>query len=96
MKSVLDVVMIVLNIYWWVVIAAVILSWLIQFNVINMRNEFAAMVANTVWRLTEPVLAPLRRRLPNLGGLDLSPLVLLLGIFFLQSIIVRYGYPNVF
>ncbi len=96
MKSVLDVVMIVLNLYWWVVIAAVILSWLIAFNVINTRNEIVAMASNIIWRLTEPVLAPIRRMMPNLGGLDLSPIVLLLGIFFLQSVIVRYIYPNVF
>ncbi|MBN9061717.1 MAG: YggT family protein [Rhizobiales bacterium 65-9] len=96
MRAILDVVLIVLQIYSWVVIAAVVLSWLIAFNIINMRNDFVAMIANAVYQLTEPLMGPIRRYMPNLGGLDLSPLVLLLGVFLIQRIIVYYIYPSVF
>lgn len=96
MRAILDVVLIVLQIYTWVVIAAVVLSWLIAFNIVNMRNEFVAMIANGVYQLTEPLLRPIRRYMPNLGGLDLSPLILLLGVFLIQRIIVYYIYPSVF
>lgn len=96
MRAILDVVLIVLQIYSWVVIAAVVLSWLIAFNIINMRNDFVAMIANGVYQLTEPLLGPIRRFMPNLGGLDLSPLILLLGVFLVQRIIAYYIYPYVF
>lgn len=96
MRAILDVVLIVLQVYSWVVIAAVVLSWLIAFNIINLRNDLVAMIANAVYQLTEPLMAPIRRYMPNLGGLDLSPLALLLGVFLLQRIIVYYIYPNVF
>lgn len=96
MRAILDVVLIILQIYSWVVIAAVVLSWLIAFNIINMRNDFVAMIANGVYQLTEPLLGPIRRFMPNLGGLDLAPLVLLLGVFLIQRIIAYYIYPYVF
>ena len=96
MRAILDVILIVLQIYTWVVIAAVVLSWLIAFNIINLRNDFVAMIANGVYQLTEPLLAPIRRKMPNLGGLDLSPLILLLGVFLIQRVIVYYIYPYVF
>ncbi|MGL4322988.1 MAG: YggT family protein [Beijerinckiaceae bacterium] len=96
MRAILDVLLVVLQMYSYVVIAAVVMSWLIAFNVINTRNEFVNMIVRSVYQLTEPLLAPIRRRMPDLGGLDLSPIVLLLGIFFLQNVIVRYVYPNVF
>jgi YggT family protein len=96
MRVILDVILIVLDIYWWVVLATIILSWLIAFNVINTRNQ----VVDTIWRtllaLTEPVLRPIRRILPKLQGIDLSPIVLFLLIFAIQQVIVRYIYPNVF
>lgn len=96
MRAILDVILIVLQIYTWIVIAAVVLSWLIAFNIINLRNDFVAMIANGVYQLTEPLLAPIRRKMPNLGGLDLSPLILLLGVFLIQRVIVYYIYPYVF
>lgn len=96
MRAILDVILVVLQIYTWVVVAAVVLSWLIAFNIINMRNDLVAMIANGVYQLTEPLLAPIRRYMPNLGGLDLSPLILLLGIFLIQRIIAYYIYPSVF
>ena len=73
MRAVLDVVMLALNIYTWILIASAVLSWLIAFNVVNTRNQFVATVWDMLYRLTEPVLRPIRERMPNLGGLDLSP-----------------------
>ena len=96
MRAVLDVVLLALQIYVWVLIASAVLSWLIAFNVINTRNQFVATVWDMLYRMTEPVLRPIRERLPNLGGLDISPIILLLIIYFIQSVIVRYIYPNVF
>lgn len=96
MRAVLDVVMLVLNIYTWILIGSAVLSWLIAFNVVNTRNQFVSTIWDMLYRVTEPVLRPIRERMPNLGGLDISPVILLLIIFFLQSVIVRYIYPAVF
>jgi YggT family protein len=96
MRSILDVVLIVLNIYIWLLVAAAVLSWLVAFNVVNTRNQFVAMVGDFLYRITEPLLAPIRRMMPNLGGIDISPVILILIIFLIESIIVRYIYPNVF
>jgi YggT family protein len=96
MQSLLDVIEVVLNLYVWILIASAILSWLIAFNVVNTRNQLVSNIAEFLYRVTEPVLAPIRRMLPNLGGLDLSPIVLILMIYLMQSVIVRYIRPNVF
>ena len=96
MRAILDVVLLALDIYVWIIIASAVLSWLIAFNVINMRNDFVRMIYNSVYQLTEPVLAPIRRRLPNMGGLDIAPIVLLLLIFLIQRVIGYYIYPYVF
>lgn len=96
MRAVLDVVMLALDIYKWLLIISAILSWLIAFNVLNTRNQFVSTVWDMLYRITEPLLRPIRNMLPNLGGIDISPIILLLGIFFIQSVIVRYIYPNVF
>lgn len=96
MRAVLDIILIILQLYWWVVLAMIIMSWLISFNVINTRNQFVDMVWRVVNQLTDPVLRPIRRVMPNFGGLDLSPLVLFLIIFFIERVIVYYIYPNVF
>ena len=95
MRAVLDIVIIVLDLYVWLLIASAILSWLIAFNVVNTRNQFVAAVAEFLYRITEPVLAPIRRILPSMGGLDLSPIVLILLIMFIQRVILYYIYPNV-
>lgn len=96
MRSVLDVVMLALNLYVWLLIASAVLSWLIAFNVVNTRNQFVSTVWDFLYRVTEPALRPIRNMLPNLGGIDISPIILLLIIFFIQSVIQRYIYPNVF
>lgn len=96
MRAILDVLMVVLNLYTWVIIASAIFSWLYAFNVVNPRNQVVSMIGQTLYSLTEPLLRPIRRVLPSMGGLDLSPIALLLGVFLVQNIIIRYVYPNVF
>ena len=84
-----DVVLIVLDLYTYVIIAAVIASWLVGFGVINTYNQFARIVLRALHALTEPLFSPIRRVIPPLGGLDLSPLVALLLIVFLRSWLIR-------
>ena len=74
-----------LDLYGWVLIASIVYSWLYQFGVVNSRNRAVAAIGDVLWRLTEPVLAPIRRILPNFGGLDLSPIVVFLGIFLARQ-----------
>lgn len=95
MRAILDIVLIILDLYVWLLIAAAILSWLIAFNVINTRNQFVSAVAEFLYRITEPVLRPIRSLLPGLGGLDISPVIVILIIMFLQRVIAYYVYPNV-
>src|SRR5881394_1163306 len=73
MRAILDIVIIVLDLYVWLLIASAILSWLIAFNVVNTRNQFVAGVAEFLHRITEPALKPIRQFLPSFGGLDISP-----------------------
>ena len=96
MRALLDVILLALDLYTYVVIAAVILSWLIAFNVINTYNGVVRSIVTAVNALTEPVLRPIRQMLPSFGGLDISPIVLFLIIFLIERIIVQYIYPNVF
>jgi YggT family protein len=96
MRALLDVILLVLQIYVWLLIAAAILSWLIAFGVVNTRNQAVAMIGEFLYRITEPALRPIRAVLPNLGGIDISPVILILIIYFIQEVIVRYVYPYVF
>jgi YggT family protein len=96
MRAVLDIVMIVLNLYTWVIIAGAILSWLIAFGVVNIRNDFVRSVWNLFLALTEPFLRPIRNFLPNMGGIDISPIILLLAVMLIERIIVYYIYPYAF
>ncbi len=76
-----------LQLYIWVIIASVILSWLVAFNVINTRNAFVHQIGDFLHRATEPALRPIRNLLPNLGGIDLSPLVLILLLVFVRRLL---------
>lgn len=96
MQSILDVVMLALDVYVWIIIGSAIFSWLYAFNIVNPQNPLVGTIGNFLYQATEPVLRPIRRMLPNLGTIDISPIVLLLAIFFLQSVIVRYVRPYVF
>ena len=77
-----------LDLYIFILFAAAILSWLVVFNVVNTRNPAVAMIANFLYRVTEPVLRPIRERLPNFGGIDVSFIVLILIIYFIQWVVL--------
>ena len=77
----------VIDIYFYILIVNIVLSWLVAFNVVNMQNKFVAIILYATNRLTDPLLNPIRRVLPNLGGIDISPIVLVLGLLFIQDYI---------
>lgn len=79
-----------LDIYFWVILATVVMSWLVAFGIMNRQNPYVRQLDYALRRLTEPVLGPIRRLLPDLGGLDLSPIIALIGLQFLQYLIVYY------
>jgi YggT family protein len=89
--ALLQIVQLLLNLVWWVIVIQAILSWLIAFNVINTHSDFVRSVWNALQRITEPMYRPIRRILPDFGALDLSPLVVLLILYILQNIVV----PNI-
>ena len=96
MRAILDVILLALQIYVWLLIASAVLSWLIAFNVVNTRSPAVHMVGDFLWRITEPVLRPIRNALPNLGGIDISPVIVIFIIIFLRYVIALYILPNVF
>lgn len=87
MLALISTIDLALGIYWWIVILSAVFSWLYAFNVVNPSNQFVGMVGNALYRLTEPALRPIRQILPDLGGIDISPIVLLLGIFFIRQLL---------
>ncbi len=95
MLALIQTLVLALDIYWWILIASAIFSWLYAFNVVNPRNQFVGTVGNFLFRVTEPVLAPIRRVLPDLGGIDISPIIVLLLIFFLRQFILTTIAPLV-
>jgi YggT family protein len=78
----------VITLYIWVIIISAIMSWLNAFDVVNRRNRAVYMIADSLHRLTEPALRPIRRALPDLGGLDISPVILILGLIFLRDVVI--------
>ena len=80
----------ILDIYSAIIIASAIMSWLVAFGVINVRNQFIRVIVDFLYRITAPVLRPIRRLLPNLGGIDISPVVALLLIIVVQHFIANY------
>ena len=87
LAPIIEVLMLAINLYVWLVIASAILSWLVAFNVVNTRNQFIYTVGDFLHRITEPALRPIRRFLPNLGGIDISPVILILVLFFAQRLL---------
>ena len=77
-----------IKLYMWVFIIDVILSWLVSLNVINTSSHFVYLIGTALRRLTNPVLQPIRRRMPNLGGIDISPVIAILGLVFLRDVVV--------
>ncbi len=81
----------IVDIYSYVIVAAVVMSWLIQFNMVNRSNQFIYMMADALYRMTEPVFRRIRRYLPDMGGLDLSPIVVIFALFLLKDFMRRLG-----
>jgi YggT family protein len=81
----------IITAYIWVVIISAILSWLVVFDIVNRRNRVVYLIGDSFHRLTEPALRPIRRVMPDLGGLDISPVVLILGLIFLRDVVI-YGW----
>lgn len=95
-----NLLLIVLRVYSWVVIASVVVSWLIAFDVINTKNVQAQNLLRLLDRATEPVYRPLRKYIPPIGGVDITPIVVLFGIWLLQQLVIRLfmlpGYYGMF
>ncbi len=85
----LQLILAVINIYVWVLVASVVLSWLIAFGVVNTSNRFIYSIGDIIYRITEPALRPIRNILPNMGNVDLSPVVLILLLWFVESMLIR-------
>ena len=81
--------LIAIDLYIWVIIIGAILSWLIAFNVLNTSNQVVYTIADFLYRITEPALRPLRRFMPNLGGVDISPIALILILYFIQMVLAN-------
>jgi YggT family protein len=92
MNLIVDILRILLNVVWWIIIVQAIMSWLIAFNVINTHNEFVRQIWGTLDRMTEPLYRPIRKILPDFGGLDLSPLVVLVGLAIIDRVLVEVQY----
>ena len=83
-----SLILLLLEIYWWIVIAAVVMSWLIAFNVVNLHNNIVRSLVRLLDVLTEPVFRQVRRIIPVFSGIDISPLIVLIGIWFLQRLVI--------
>jgi YggT family protein len=88
MVPLIEFIVYVIQLYIWVIIASAIFSWLIAFNVVNTSNRFVYSVAETLYRVTEPALRPIRSVLPNLGGIDISPVILILILMFIVNVVL--------
>ena len=88
MEALLLLIVRLLSLYKWILIIWVVLSWLISFNVVNTRNHFVYLLSDFLYRVTEPALRPIRRILPNFGGIDISPVILIFIIWFLQDFLI--------
>ena len=90
MRSILWLFDTVVTLYVYVLIASAVLSWLVAFNVVNVRNPIVARIGEVLYQLTEPALRPIRRILPNLGGLDISPIILILALYFIRNLVFEF------
>jgi YggT family protein len=88
---VIQLILLLLDVYFWIIIAVVVLSWLVAFNIVNPTNNIVRQIRYALYRLTEPLLGPIRRRMPDLGGIDLSPMILLIALWFLSNSVAYYG-----
>ncbi len=81
------ILIVTIDLYVWLVIISAIMTWLVHFNVINTSNQIVATIGEFLWRITEPAIRPIRRFMPNLGGIDISPVILILLLYFLQMVL---------
>ena len=81
----------IIGMYMWCLIIAVVLSWLTAFNIVNTKNRIVYQICDFLYRITEPALRPIRRWLPNLGGIDISPVILILLLVFVRNLFREYG-----
>jgi YggT family protein len=88
MIPLINFLVLLIDLYIWVIIASAILSWLIAFNVVNTSNRVVLTIADTLYRVTEPALRPIRAILPNLGGIDISPVILILVLLFFRDVVL--------
>jgi YggT family protein len=95
MLALIQTLVLVLDLLWWVIILSAVFSWLYAFNVINPRNQIVDTIGTMLFRVTEPLLRPIRRFLPDLGGIDISPIILLILIFFLRTFLLTSVAPAV-
>ena len=80
------------NLVWWLILASVVLSWLFAFNIVNVNNPTVRQISYSLSRMTDPLLSPIRRLLPSMGGLDLSPIILLILLEFLRQLVIGQLY----
>ncbi|MDC0074895.1 YggT family protein [Alphaproteobacteria bacterium] len=90
MIAFLNLVDTIINLYIWALIASAILSWLVAFNIINNNNQFVYRIIYFLHKLTDPLLRPIRQILPNLGGIDVSPIILILALVFIRNLLFEY------
>ena len=90
MYAFLNLVSTVISIYVWLLIAQAVLSWLVAFGIVNRYNRVVATIGDFLWRITEPLLRPIRRVIPDRGGIDISPVILILLLWFLRNLMFEY------
>jgi YggT family protein len=88
---IIQLILLLLDIYFWIIIAMVVMSWLVAFNIVNPTNTVVRQIRYALYRLTEPLLGPIRRVMPDLGGIDISPVILLIALWFVQNLVITYG-----
>ncbi len=89
MLSLIQILLLILDIVWFIILAHVIMSWLINFQVLNLHQQLVAQIWYGLNRILEPIYGPIRRILPAMGGLDLTPLVVLIGVYALRIILIN-------
>jgi len=96
MKSIFILLDSIITIYLWIIIVNAVLSWLVAFNILNTQNRFVFSVLDATYKLTDPVLNKIRRFIPNLGSIDISPVILILILMFIRNLVFEVFAPNLF
>jgi YggT family protein len=96
MKSIFILLDSLISIYLWVIIINALLSWLVAFNILNTQNRFVFSVLDTTYKLTDPILNKIRRFIPTFGSIDISPIILILGLMFLRNLVFEIFAPGLF